>query len=140
MLSNIRELEGAIKTLNSHKLNSEAELTVEEAKKILANLVNASNQVCTIDTIKERVSREFEVTVASMESAEKKKTVSLARSMSMALARDLIPSLSLSDIGRAFNKDHSSVHEAIKRIKNRIDQEPEIASKYNKLTLSLKKE
>lgn len=138
--SNIRELEGAIKTLNSHKLNSEAELTVEEAKKILANLVNASNQVCTIDTIKERVSREFEVTVASMESAEKKKTVSLARSMSMALARDLIPSLSLSDIGRAFNKDHSSVHEAIKRIKNRIDQEPEIASKYNKLTLSLKKE
>ncbi len=138
--SNIRELEGAIKTLNSHMLNHDAPLTVDDAKKILANLLNASNQVCTIDAIKERVSREFEVTVASMESAEKKKTVSLARSVSMALARDLIPTLSLADIGRAFNKDHSSVHEAIKRIQKRIDEEPEIASKYNRLSLSLKKE
>lgn len=137
--SNIRELEGAIKTLNSHMQQNEV-LTLEDAKRILTNLVNASNQVCSLDTIKERVSREFEVPVAAMESAEKKKTVSLARSMAMSLARDLIPSLSLSDIGRAFNKDHSSVHEAIKRIGKRIQAEPEIASKYNKLTLSLKKE
>ena len=136
--SNVRELEGAIKTLNSHMRSSGVSLTVDDAKKILTNLVNASNQVCTIDTIKERVSQEFEVPVQAMESAEKKKAVSLARSIAMALARDLIPSMSLSDIGRAFNKDHSSVHEAIKRIRKKIDTEPEVASKYNKLTLSLK--
>ncbi|MGN0895129.1 MAG: helix-turn-helix domain-containing protein, partial [Succinivibrio sp.] len=102
-------------------------------------LVNVSSQVTTLDTIKERVAKEYEVSVASMESAERKKATSNARSMAMTLANDLIPNLSLNDLGRSFNKDHSSVHEAIKRTRERISNNQEIAAVYQKLTLSLKK-
>lgn len=137
--SNVREIEGAIKTLNTHK-QAFGTITTEDAVKILGNLVNASNQICTIDMIKERVSKEFGVPVPSMESAEKKKMVSIARATAMCLGRDLIPALSLSDIGRNFNKDHSSVHEAIKRTRTRIEEDPEYASRYRHLLLSLKKE
>ena len=58
----------------------------------------------------------------------------------MTLASDLIPNLSQSDIGRAFNKDHSSVFEAIKRTKKRMETDIEMAAIYQKLTLSLKKD
>lgn len=137
--SNVREIEGAIKTLNMY-IQQYGSITLEKAKITLANMVQVSGQGTTIDEIKARVAKEYDVTVPSMESAERKKMVSLARSMAMALAQELIPNLSLNDIGRAFNKDHSSVHEAIKRIKSRIDSEEEIGSIYHKLTLSLKKE
>ena len=137
--SNVREIEGAIKTLNSHIL-AYGSITYDEAVKSLANLVNVSSQITTIDSIKERVSKEFEVTVTAMESAERKKAVSTARAFAMTLASDLIPNLSQSDIGRAFNKDHSSVFEAIKRTKKRMETDIEMAAIYQKLTLSLKKD
>ena len=135
--SNVREIEGAIKTLFT-QFSITHELTFDDSVRILSNLVNASNQVLSMDSIKERVAKEFEVQVAAMESAERKKTVSMARSMAMALIRELIPSASLTDIGRAFNKDHSSVYEAVSRVKGKMETDPELASKYHRLKLSLK--
>lgn len=137
--SNVREIEGALKTLNTH-INASGSISFEDSVKLLSNLVNASNQVLTLDVIKERVAKEFEVSVSSMESAERKKAVSTARSMAMALARTLIPTMSLADIGRSFNKDHSSVHEAINRIKTKIGEDLDMSSKYQSLYLSLKKD
>ncbi|MBO8416437.1 MAG: chromosomal replication initiator protein DnaA [Proteobacteria bacterium] len=137
--SNVREIEGALKTLFT-QYSIQHSLTYDEAVRILSNLVNASNQVLSMDTIKERVAREFEIQVSSMESAERKKTVSLARSMAMALIRELISTASLKEIGRAFNKDHSSVHEAIQRIESKIKDDPELSARYHRLKLSLKNE
>lgn len=137
--SNVREIEGAIKTLNSH-IESFGSITYEQAVKTLSNLVNVPDQMVTVEAIKERVAKEFDVTVASLESAQRKKVVSLARSLAMTLAHDLIPSLSLNDIGRAFSKDHSSVHEAIKRTRQRVESDAETAAVYQKLKLSLKRD
>lgn len=139
--SNVREIEGAIKTLSSlQSINANHQLSYDDAVNALKNLVNNSNKGTTIEKIKERVAKEFDVSVSSMESAERKKTISNARSMAMAIANDLIPSLSLNDIGRSFNKDHSSVHEAIKRTKKRIEEDQEYSTVYQQLILSLKKD
>ena len=139
--SSVREIEGAIKTLKQHIEITGKQITCDDAVKLLSNLVNIDRQVTSIDAIKDRVAKEYGVTVTSMESAERKKATSLARSMAMTLANDLIPNLSLNDIGRAFNKDHSSVHEAIKRTRERIsDDREEQSAIYQRLILSLKKE
>ncbi len=139
--SSVREIEGAIKTLKQHIELTGKSISTDDAEKLLSNLVNIDRQVTSIDAIKDRVAKEYGVTVTSMESAERKKATSLARSMAMTLANDLIPNLSLNDIGRAFNKDHSSVHEAIKRTREKIsDDKEEQAAIYQRLMLSLKKE
>lgn len=139
--SSVREIEGAIKTLKQHIEITGKQISCDDAVKLLSNLVNIERQVTSIDAIKDRVAKEYGVTVTSMESAERKKATSLARSMAMTLANDLIPNLSLNDIGRAFNKDHSSVHEAIKRTRERIsDDREEQSAIYQRLILSLKKE
>ncbi|SKA59212.1 chromosomal replication initiator protein [Succinivibrio dextrinosolvens DSM 3072] len=139
--SSVREIEGAIKTLKQHIEITGKQISCDDAVKLLSNLVNIDRQVTSIDAIKDRVAKEYGVTVSSMESAERKKATSLARSMAMTLANDLIPNLSLNDIGRAFNKDHSSVHEAIKRTREKIgDDREEQSAIYQRLILSLKKE
>lgn len=137
--SNVREIEGAIKTLKSH-IMAYHEITYDEAVKTLNSLVNTTNQTTTVDSVKERVAQEFKVTVPEMESALRKKNISNARSLAMTLANTLIPSLSLNDLGRSFNKDHSSVHQAIKRTRARIANDPEYANLFQNLINSLKKE
>ena len=136
--SNVREIEGAIKTLSAVKM-TQRELSYEDAVSSLQSLINTSNQVISLDAIKDSVAKEFNVTVEDMEGISRKRPISHARSLAMALASDLIPSLSLNDIGRSFNKDHSSVHEAIKRARKRLNENQELNSTYKKLVSSLKR-
>jgi len=139
--SSVREIEGAIKTLKLHIEFNHQMITYDNAVKLLSNLVNVKRQLVTLDNIKDRVAKEYNVTVESMESASRKRSVSLARSMAMTIASNLIPTLSLTENGRAFNKDHSSAYEAIKRTKEKIeDPKDEQSIIYNKLVLSLKKD
>ena len=137
--SSVREIEGAIKTLKTH-VDLKGEMTTyDEAVKPLSNLVNIRAQTTTLEAIKERVAKECDVTVESMESSMRVKNVSRARALAMTLADELIPALSLNDIARAFNKDHSSVHSAIKKIKTLMEKDTELCETYKQLTLSLKK-
>ena len=138
--SSVRELEGAVKTLKSQIDIENRQITFDEAVKTLSNLVNSKSQTTTLDAIKDRVAKEFGVTVQDMDSASRKKLTSTARSIAMTLGHQLIPKLSSTDIGRSFNKDHSSVHEAIKRVEQRLLEDRELADLYQKLVLSLKKE
>ena len=138
--SSVRELEGAVKTLKSQMDVEKRQITFDEAVKTLSNLVNSKSQTTTLDAIKDRVAKEFCVTVQDMDSASRKKLTSTARSIAMTLGHQLIPKLSSTDIGRSFNKDHSSVHEAIKRVEQRLLEDRELADLYQKLVLSLKKE
>lgn len=138
--SSVRELEGAVKTLKSLVDVEQRQITFDEAVKTLSNLVNSKSQTTTLDAIKDCVAKEFGVTVQDMDSASRKKLTSTARSIAMTLGHQLIPKLSSTDIGRSFNKDHSSVHEAIKRVEQRLLEDRELADLYQKLVLSLKKE
>ncbi|MGN0902009.1 MAG: chromosomal replication initiator protein DnaA [Succinivibrio sp.] len=138
--SSVREIEGAIKTLKVQVDMNNGVINYDDAVQILSNLVNVKSQLTTLDAIKQRVAEEYGVTIESMESAERKKLTSTARSIAMALASDLIPTLSLNEIARSFNKDHSSVHSAINRTRDRIKEDKELSAVYQKLTLSLKKD
>ena len=137
--SSVREIVGAIKTLKSQIDFKGTMISYEEAVKTLASSVNVYSQVTNIDAIKERVAKEYEVTTAQMESASRKAPITTARAMAMKLAKELT-TLSLSDIGRSFNKDHSSVISAVKKAGEKIEGDPEQAAIYKKLTLSLKKD
>lgn len=137
--SSVREIEGAIKTLKNLVQVNGGTVTYDEAVKILSSSVNKTSNITTVDSIKDRVAKEFEVTVESLESASRKKNISQARSFAIALTHELIPTLSSSDIGRSFNKDHSSVLAAIARVEEWKVKDKDMNVLYQKLVLSLKK-
>lgn len=135
----VRAIEGAVKTLNTQSKITGDEITYPEAVKLLSDLVESDSRYIGVGTIKKCVAKEYGVSVFSMESADKKKNITQARSMAMTLANDLIPNLSLKDIGTAFNKGHTYVYEAIKRTRERIcDDTDELSTIYERLTRSLK--
>lgn len=136
---NVRAIEGAVKTLKTLSEVTANRITYNDAVKLLSDLVESNSRYIRIETIKEHVAEEYGVTVDSIESAAKNKNVSYARSMAMTLANDLIPNLSLNDIGIAFNKGHTYVYEAIKRTRERIcDDRYEQSAIYERLIHSLK--
>lgn len=140
--TNVREIEGAVKTLNTQIYNY-GFISFDEAKRQLAPFIppdRLSVQNTTglsIDDIKSRVAFEFKVTVQDLESASKKKSISYARAMAMLVAKTLMP-ISLSDLGREFNKDHSSVSEAIKRMIKRLDTDQTLNNSFSGIVLELR--
>ena len=85
--------------------------------------------------------KELNVTVKDILSSRKKKPVSIARSLAMTVIREVFEGkYSLNDIGRAFNKDHSSVHEAVSRTKKRIISDTFMHEKYRNIMQVVKKQ
>lgn len=138
--SNVREIEGAIKTLHSF-IRTAGRLDPDMAMKALSSFVSKRSDVQTdemsISVIKELTARHFEISVSDLESGSKKKQVTIARAMAMTLCKDMVYGVTLADIGRAFNKDHSSVSEAIRRIRMRLPEDRDLSLSFNQLVNTL---
>ena len=94
-----------------------------------------------VDTIKRTVANELSIDPELLNSAERDSVVSMARSVAIVLCHDLLPSLSLVEIGRHFHKDHSSIHEVISKFKNDyLDFEPYYTHIYLRLKRSFQKQ
>ena len=134
---NVREIEGALKTLHSF-LNSNGSLTYDDAVRTLSGFISAgAGHVLTISEIQSTVAKEFGVSVKDLLSSCKKKAISQARSLAMTIARDVIANNSLNDLGRAFKKDHTSVHEAIVRTRDRLQHDSALKEKYDHIIKAL---
>ena len=99
--SNVREIEGALSTLDNfqRQLPSGQKISYDDAVNVVSCIINSSNQTLSISLIKERVAKEFDVTVEDIDSAKRKANISLARSLAMTLSRELIIKASYAEIG-----------------------------------------
>jgi chromosomal replication initiator protein len=77
--------------------------------------VVGTDKVLTIEMISELIARQFKVSVSDMQSKSRKKTLTFPRQVAMYLCRKYTDD-SLADIGRAFNRDHSTVMHSIKKV------------------------
>ena len=137
MNPNVREIEGALKTLHSF-LNSNGSLSYDDAVRTLSGFISSgAGHVLTISEIQSTVAKEFGVSVKDLLSSCKKKAISQARSLAMTIARDVIANNSLNDLGRAFKKDHTSVHEAIVRTRDRLQHDSSLKEKYDHIIKAL---
>lgn len=81
----------------------------------------------TIWEIQHRVARHYGVTLADMTSQRRFRSVSRPRMVAMFLARKLL-SRSYTQIARDFQKDHTTVIHAVRRIQELMDTDPAMAA------------
>ena len=118
----IRELEGCLYRLttycNIHGVNA----TIPIAKEVLADILISEEQkyAVSINQIKKVVCKYFKVSIEDLNSKKKNNSIAWPRQVSMYLATELT-SLSLPEIGREFNRDHSTVIHAKEKVKEEID-------------------
>jgi chromosomal replication initiator protein len=118
IVSNVRELEGALNRILAHAMLIGREITIDSTADLLADLLRASSRQISVDTIQKRVAAHYGVRVSEMFSARRARNIARPRQIAMYLAKNLT-SLSYPEIGRQFGgRDHTTVMHAVKTIES----------------------
>ena len=123
IVTNIRELEGALNRLVAHATLVGRTVSVEMAREVLSDLLRASNRLISIEHIQKQVSAHYNIRANDMFSSRRAAAIARPRQIAMFLAKDLT-SLSYPAIGRSFGgRDHTTVMHAVKKIETLIAED-----------------
>ena len=108
--SNIRELKSAItNVIFAIKMKGNNSLTTQDVKDMLANhFINESGRRFTIETVQAAVEDFYHVSHSDLVSKNRSRSIAHPRQVAIYLARELV-NTTYKDIGRAFNRDHSTI-------------------------------
>jgi chromosomal replication initiator protein len=116
IISNVRELEGALKRLVAHSQLIGRPVSLESAHDVLHDLLRVNNRRVTIEEIQKKVAEHFNIRLSDMSSPRRARAVARPRQIAMYLSKQLT-SRSLPEIGRTFGgRDHTTVMHAVSRI------------------------
>ncbi|MCH9632893.1 MAG: Chromosomal replication initiator protein DnaA [Chlamydiae bacterium] len=124
---NVRQIEGAVNKLSAYCHILEAQLTEEVVVEVLGEMLQHSpDQHVSIDNILKSVSQVFDVKISDLKSGGRLKNIVLPRQVAMYLAKEFVKE-SLTTIGSAFGKTHSTILHACKNIEQKIKIDPQLA-------------
>ena len=137
--TNIRELEGSFFSLVSFCTSHGITPTIGVAQEVLADTLAQEEQKLAINVnlIKKVVGKHFKINMEDFNSKRKTQSITWPRQIAMYLATELTD-LSLPEIGREFNRDHSTVVHARDLIKEKIDADPFFTAEINQIILDIK--
>ena len=116
ILTNIRELEGALNRIWANYELTGKQINLENSKELLSDLLNVNDKKISINFIQEQVASYFNLKLSDMTSSRRSISIARPRQMAMFLCKD-ITSFSYPEIGKAFGgKDHTTVMHAVKKI------------------------
>lgn len=110
----VRQIESAIVAIRAKARLNGGHVDMDMIREVVTGVVG-SNKALTIEMISDLIARQFKVSVSDMKSRSRKKTLAFPRQIAMYLCRKYTDD-SLADIGRAFNRDHSTVMHSIKKV------------------------
>jgi chromosomal replication initiator protein len=135
VVRNVRELEGAlIKVTAVHALTGQP-LTEELCAEVLADLL-PEQVVLDAEMIQKEVARYYRLPVDELKGERRVKPVAHARQVAMYLVRTLTTS-SLPEIGKKFNKDHSTVLASVRKIEQARGNDAQLQLDLGELTKKL---
>ena len=132
---NVRELEGALVKLSAIHSLSRQPLTVEFASHVLKDILPA-NRVVDVELIQREVARYYKVTVEALREDRRHKALSHARQVAMYLCRKLTKS-SFPEIASRFNKDHSTVIAAVRKVEGLRETDATVKRELDELDAKL---
>jgi chromosomal replication initiator protein len=116
IVSNVRELEGALNRVVAHATLVGRDITLESCQEVLHDLLRANDRRVSIEEIQKKVAEHFNIRIVDMHSARRSRAVARPRQVAMYLSKQLT-SRSLPEIGRKFGgRDHTTVMHAVKKV------------------------
>ncbi|MGL5381381.1 chromosomal replication initiator protein DnaA [Clostridium sp.] len=134
VISNIRELEGALNRILAFSSLANRPITVELANEALKDIISRDKpKVITADYIQEVVADYFHLKVDELKSAKRTRNIAYPRQIAMYLCRKLTD-LSLPKIGEKFGgRDHTTIIHGFDKISKDIIKDIELAQTINEL-------
>ncbi|MBE5957616.1 MAG: chromosomal replication initiator protein DnaA [Lachnospiraceae bacterium] len=123
IVSNVRELEGALKKITLFANLSNQKITLPLAQDVLKDLINPDSTIkVDCNRIIEIVSEHYGVTVTDLLSNKKTKNIAYPRQICMYLCKELTEE-TYAGIGKALNrKDHSTIIHGVTKIAEEIEE------------------
>lgn len=123
--SNIRQIEGVIKKLGAYSYITQSPITVDIARDQLSSFISVNaSPTETAEKVIAAVSKIYDVPVEDIKSKKRSKEISTARHVSVYVIRK-VTQMPVVDIGKIFNRDHTTVLASIDVVSNEISSNPE---------------
>ena len=118
--NNVRQIEGTVKKIMAYHNLTGMELTLANISRAIDDMFKAEGTALpTPSLIISQVSKFYSVDEVVLRGTKKSKGVAEARQMAMYMIRQMT-NLSLLDIGKEFNRDHSTVLHSIRKVETSL--------------------
>ena len=124
--SNIRQIEGVIKRLTAYKEILDDTITIDSIKRAISDVIRVGTFIPSPDSIINATANYFNMTEADLTGVNR--TKDLIRTLT---------NLSLPDIGKIFNRNHSTVLVSIRKIESQMEKNPELAAVIRDITSNI---
>ena len=136
--SNVRQIEGAIKKLGAMCFLSGNQITMDVARACLTALLGGAEPVnVTVDKIFTSVFKKYNVKREDITGNSRTKHIATARHITVYLIKQ-ITDMSLPNIGKIINRDHTTVISSIDVITKRMTKEPDFAAEMEDMIKEIK--
>jgi chromosomal replication initiator protein len=131
--SNIRQIEGAMKKLGAMYFLSGQEITIEVARACMADLLGAEEPVSvTVDKIFATVYKKYGIKKEDLIGKSRSREIAQARHVAIYLIRK-ITEMSLPNIGKTFNRDHTTVMSSYDIIEDKLKKDAMLTLDVNEM-------
>ncbi|MEE1013485.1 MAG: chromosomal replication initiator protein DnaA [Clostridia bacterium] len=138
--SNVRDLEGAVKRILAYAgIERTNTISLELAQKALKEILSSLPQRnITIEVIIDEVEKYFRLPSGSLVSKRRSNDVASPRHIAMYLSREILDE-SFTKIGSEFNRDHSTVMVAVRKVQQNLSSNTELSDTIQDLVDNIKK-
>lgn len=134
IISNVRELEGALNRVMAYATLVGRPITMEMTRDVLQDLIRANDRKVTIDEIQRSVAEYYNLRLAEMLSQRRSRMIARPRQVAMYLSKQLT-ARSLPEIGRRFGgRDHTTVMHAVRKIEDLVKSDSQLDEDITRLT------
>ncbi len=138
VLSNVRELEGALRKILAYSRFNQKEISIQLAREALRDLLSIQNRQISVENIQKTVADYYKIKVADMYSKKRPASIARPRQIAMYLAKELTQK-SLPEIGELFGgRDHTTVLHAVRKIGGERQQMTDLNQQLHVLEQTLK--
>ncbi len=133
----VRQIESAVVNIHSKASLIGGEVYMDMVREVV-NSITGCQRILTAEGVSEFVAGQYKVKYADMKSRSRKKTIAFPRQVAMYLARKHTRA-PLTEIGKVFNRDHSTVMHAIKVMTDRSRRDTSVQSQLDLLSDKVRK-
>lgn len=128
IVSNIRDLEGALNKVTAYARLTNKSITLELAEEALKDqLEGADKPELNIEYIQHIVAEHFNLTVEDLSSRKRTKMIVYPRQIAMYLARKILPDATTPQVGLAFGgRDHTTVMHSCEKIAVELESDSKL--------------
>jgi len=136
--SNIRQIEGAIKKLGAKSFLTGRHVTMELARNCISELLGGAEPVTvTVDKIFASIQKKYNIKREDIVSSKRTKDIANARHITVYTIRS-VTDMSLPNIGKIIDRDHSTVLSSIEAVEKKMAQNPVYRAEIEELVKEIK--